>query len=249
MPSPEEMKQRVLDAAQAEAKRRKDIVEAGGRGRSELFEKDISDGFSMIGPMLSTNLLDGAEAWFAAQVTGSWTAFETCAEAAWVAALNTHPRGLAELKSVRKGTATEPRRVPLDWLQKYDYDLSHHMGDMLKERYSFDRLDGIRAAYADAGFDGDKKIASTVTHKSLDALALIRNVIVHNGGIVDQKYLDRMADIPGPVAELGSPLLLDGEQVGALVATGAQSSANLLRYVDIWLAERGVGGRVEHVTE
>jgi hypothetical protein len=123
----------------------------------ELLKAEREQGFKYISPS-SRAITEGAEAWLSAQITGMWTAFESMAEDLWETALNSKPRGLAELSGRRKGRGQErgngsgypvedSKEVKLQWLQNFNYDLSKSMGTILKSKYRFDRLDGIRRAY------------------------------------------------------------------------------------------------------
>ena len=123
---------------------------------------------------------------------------------------------------------TIQRRFRLEHLHKYKFDLSHRMGTIFVEdrRYRFDSLEGIRDAYLDAfsvDFDAIKK---TVTDKSLDALSIVRNNLVHNGGIIDQQYLRRSSDLPpAALGDLGSPILIDGELILRLSSLSSNMGA------------------------
>ena len=99
----------------------------------------------------------GIEALLFAEVLGMWTAFETMAQDSWEGALNTHPVGLAELKGVRNrirnkwksaGLSSSPpnlsdkdevesKLVPLNAIQRYQFDLRTRMGTILRDRLTF----------------------------------------------------------------------------------------------------------------
>jgi hypothetical protein len=221
---------------------RQAILDSGGQGAHILIREEFTYGLGILDYMLSNPaIIDGAEAWLAAQITGIWTAFESLSEELWQAVLNAYPHGLAELKGTKKGLAKgdEDKNIPLHLLQKFKYDLSQNMGTILKVKYSFDRLEDIRRAYGDASFEKDPTIHKIIGDKSLDALALVRNVIVHNGGIVDEAYEKRKGDVPpAAMAKVGDPVLLDGEMVANLIEPVIRLSWNLVIAVDEWLAAR-----------
>jgi len=155
--------------------------------------------------MIPDNDASGQEAWLASQITTSWTAFEAMAGDLWEAAVNCKPRELSKL-SGRKQSA-ESKMIAIDYIHKYDFDLSKHMGTILSNKYQFDRLQGIREAYKDA-FGAD--IEAVINDRALDAISIIRNNLVHNGGVIDEKYRRRGADLPAEaLGDVGSMINLD----------------------------------------
>jgi hypothetical protein len=107
-----------------------------------------------------------------------------------------------------------------------------------QKRYS---LDGMREAYAAASFDGDEIISGVLASKELDSLALVRNVLVHNGGIADEEYVRRTKSLPSmPTADIGQPILLDGEIIANLARPVVGLGRDLLIGVDEWLRDQGV---------
>lgn len=212
------------------------VLKRGGQRAKELQQQEIDIGFGALQDLVSgTDLVHGADAWLAAQITGVWTAFEALAEELWVAAVNAHPHGLAELKGAKK-QAGEDKKIDLSMLQRHGYDLSKNMGTVLSKRFSFDRLEDIRRAYEEAQFEGDVPIQDLLQEKSLSILSATRQVIVHNGGLIDEKFLRRKADLPAElIAALGEPLPLNGETVASLIGPVIQLGWDLIMCIDQWL--------------
>src|SRR5579862_1945794 len=226
----------VQAAIDRDANEREAILGAGGPAAAELLQNEARYGFGVLTAMLSRNLRHGADAWLSAQITGTWTAFEALAEEIWIAAVNAHPRGLAELSGAKRGGGEE-KKIDLPDLQKYGYDLSTHMGTVLSRRYSFDRIEDVRRAYQEASFDGDATINEIITDRALDALSLTRHVIVHNGGIIDDQLLRRKSDLPPAIlGDIGDPLPLTGPITSDLVSPVMQRGWDLISAVDSWLS-------------
>lgn len=212
--------------------RRAAIVERGGSQAENHLLVQLNFGFDLLENMLGTVLSEGGDAWLSGQVTATWTAFEALSEELWETALNLHPQRLCGLSGKRD------KSVELWMLQKHGYDLSQSMGTVLKTKYGFDSLDGIRAGYADAFSDDAVDIQKMLTDKSLDALALVRNVIVHNGGVIDEPYLRRKSALPsGAIGSLGDSINLDGPLVSELITRPLQICGDLIVAVDSWLSE------------
>jgi hypothetical protein len=109
------------------------------------------------------------------------------------------------------------------------------MGTILRERFEFSRLSDIREAYARA-FDKDSsQIDEALTDKVIDALRIVRNVIVHKAGAADSEYLKMVSSLRLPPAALGRPIVLTGENVVNLVSPVIDCSKGLLSAVDAWL--------------
>jgi len=178
----------------------------------------------------------------ASQIIATWTAFEALAKDLWEAALNAKPAILAKL--VGRGQSKpkagdDPKRIRLDWLYRHDFDLSSHMGTIFIEenRYGFDSMDGLRDAYRDAFSLHGETVVKIVSNEMLDACNSIRNVLVHNGGIVDARYLKRSAHLPPQaVGELGKPIQIDGELVARINGPVIKAGHDLIIAVDNWLA-------------
>lgn len=156
-------------------------------------------------------------------VLGSWTAFEVMTADLWELALNTYPKGLADLDA-NKGTAKPKRgedqedddhkKIGLNQLQKYGYDLSNKMGTVLKDKFSFTKLDGIRKAYAAAFDNRYKNLHAIVEDKALEHMAAYRNVLIHKGGKADTEFCRQVSSHP-TLKEIvvGEHLPLHGEIV------------------------------------
>ena len=103
-----------------------------------------------------------------------WTAFEAMAGDLWVSALNTCPAELAQLTGTpnrvskmasarltpaQSGLQGKSKTVDLNDIQRLtrgSYDLSSRMGDLLKDRFKFIALKGIREAYSSAFSEREK---------------------------------------------------------------------------------------------
>jgi hypothetical protein len=155
-----------------------------------------------------------------AQLVGLWTAFEALATDLWVAMVNARPESLgknaflapkrgrgdaretSEEGSSREKGHKKPRpSIPFDALGKRDFDLSHSLGDYISstDKFNFNRLSGMRAAYTAAfkadGKDLFKNVFCDPSDYGMRALELVRNVIVHRAGVVDAWFVKQAAGI------------------------------------------------------
>jgi hypothetical protein len=197
----------------------------------------------------------GIEAMLSSSITGTWTAVETMLGDLWEAALNIHPKTLAELKGKRKrfqqsdtdNAATPPddqdepdseslKSVPLNEILRREFDINNWMGSVLRTRRRFDHLAGIREAYALAFSKDFNVIDSCLKNDVLDSLNAVRNLIVHRSSIVDATYERRAKHLTIPAAPIGFPIFLDGEIVRDLMNAAIICSLQLIVAVDDWIA-------------
>jgi hypothetical protein len=209
------------------------------------------------------------ESWMASLLLGTWTAIENLAADLWVTALNTFPAGLAELTGTPKrigklageksklssdeisdgsdlSWSPEDKSISLREIHQQtqgSYDLSGKMGSILKGRFKFTTLKGIREAYSSAFSEKQKKartasIDSALAEKGLDALSAVRNLIVHKAGIADAEYEEKVKNIPiAPQLKARDKLELDGDICRTLIDLCVGSSMKLIGAVDSWLMQ------------
>lgn len=225
---------------------------------SDAFDKEVKarivDSFNrlnLVSLSPAPQVTLGVEGMLSSLVIGAWSSFETMAADLWEVALNRHPKTLAELKGKSKrllkgGEETtkarevrlevqQGKQVPLNLIQRYQYDLKSNMGTIHRERFSFDRLSGIREAYATAFESKTEKIDHALSSDSFDALSAVRNVLVHKAGKVDDEYAKKAQQFKLPSAERGQPLLLDGDTVVSLIEPVIANSISLIHAVGEWI--------------
>jgi hypothetical protein len=186
-------------------------------------------------------------------IVGAWTTAETFLGDVWQTAVNVHPEVLAELRGARNrirrlsngepspsGAADNQRdkTVELSFLQRHGYNLRDVMGNVLARRFDFSRVSDIREAFSQSFSCDSSSIDEALSDQSLDALSLVRNVIVHNAGIADEPYASRCDSYPlAPTLSKGQRLNLNGEIVARLLLTGRECAVKLIRGVDRWLVQ------------
>ena len=85
-----------------------------------------------------------------------------------------------------------------------------------------------------------------IEQPSLDALALIRNMLAHNNGVIDREFMDKSGKLP-QLANLcskgeGAIIQVDGIMVRDLVAPVISTAGMLLTAVDAWLTSHPTPG-------
>jgi hypothetical protein len=212
------------------------------------------------------NIATGIEGVLSAILTNTWTAFETLAGDLWVATVNAHPHTLDQLagdeKRIQKQADAARNEEPLasnkqekGMMMKIkaihdithgNYDLKMKMGELIRDRVSFVSLFDIRKSYSRAFHESeiDKNVVAAVdgalAEKALDALAAVRNLIVHKASIADEEYIGRIvainkAGLPIPEVDKGQPLQLDGATVKSIIDPVVACCLKLVTAIDDWL--------------
>jgi hypothetical protein len=203
------------------------------------------------------------DAFRSALVIHAWTVFESLAEDLWEAALNAHPTKLAALtgrprsklrskgRENTTGTSVPVKQddaglwVSFDDLQRNSFSLRLRMGTILKERFSFRALDGIRFAYHRAFAAQSTTIDDTLDDAGLQHAAAVRNLLIHKRGIVDEEFIDQTAGLPSnPQVAIGEVLPLTGKLCEVLSDSCRVCAVWLVMAVHAWIIGHPEGDEV-----
>jgi hypothetical protein len=190
------------------------------------------------------NVRTAIESLLSDMMVSAWTTFEVLAADLWVASLNANPKlGVIALGADVTPDDTEDDRrqkrkikyeVSVWLLEKYDYNLKHNMGTLLRRKWDFARRDRAEEAYTKVfGKDSESELNAVFRDQKLQWLAAIRNVTVHNGGIADAEFLTLVEkhDTLGKVKE-GERIPIDGSITGVIVAAAIERCIALIQFVD-----------------
>lgn len=143
-----------------------------------------------------------------------WTSFESFCRELLRTILNERPnlyRRLAISQDFRK----EIRSIDLETLEENNFDVSNALGDILILNRDMSSSKAIAKAFV-AMLPESQSIGRALASRDLYVLGRIRNVIVHNGGIVDTAF----------AKSTGQP-----EAVGALLRFGTYDFGKYVRCV------------------
>jgi hypothetical protein len=168
-------------------------------------------------------------------ISATWTAFEILAGDAWQFALNTRPDQFAQgvLRQLFPSGTPEgisAKGIPVWMAAKYGFDLRNHVGDMLKPRVDFSDIKEIQKAYL-AAFGRNITLEGALADKNLLILEATRHLVVHRGGLVDEKY-NKTTD---QAFETNQPLPLDPTFLSNILGAGIDAGCALISAVDGWL--------------
>lgn len=183
---------------------------------------------------------DAVQALMASMLTGLWTAFESLAQDTWVTAVNEQAVPLARrILDPRLQKAEQPKSISWNVFASSGFNLEHSMGTILlrERKVDFQSFGLIRDAYKVA-FDGELEPIFDTHGGELFRLETVRNLFVHKGGIVDDKFIKRMGETRSEIREMkGQPLSVSGEYVAMMADVVAGAGTDLVLAVDKWLEE------------
>lgn len=126
-------------------------------------------------------------------LVNSWTIFESIMKDTWIHLLNSDPKRFLSqtlLNNDGELPGIEGKNISIGLLQKFDLDVSKHLGDLLHKKYDFTSVRGIKKAYSEL-FKKEGMDFSFLENKTLCQLEIARHITVHKGGIIDEEYLKR----------------------------------------------------------
>jgi hypothetical protein len=166
----------------------------------------------------------------------SWTSFECVACDSWEAAVNVRPLMLghpafANLPEDSEDIAgLETKSVSIGLLAKHGFDIRGKLGTLLKSKFDFTGVSGIRKAYA-AAFGNKLPLNKVLGDENLSGLEAVRHAIVHRAGIADELYLKRTHS----TVALGTRIEVDDKMKEAFVSASVNAGCSLLEHIDKYL--------------
>lgn len=208
-----------------------DGPELGAMAFAGYVTNDIHSDANYFARLSNNGTYMAIEGVLAAMLIGCWTAFETLAADLWVVTLNNRPAlGVKVLES------SPGRPVPIQLLQKFDFNLKNKMGEWLSRGSDLSRRDQIEKAYRKTFGADDQILMGIFRDNELKWLNAVRNVLVHKGGIADDEFQRRVQEHPSlSTVKVGEPVPINGELVSSSFSAVAERSRELLLYVADWM--------------
>jgi hypothetical protein len=200
-----------------------------------LVKLQVAQNVENVIKMVPVATMYGIDALYFSMLLGCWTAFEVVASDLWEEFVNARP----ELALSEPGPGQERAKyeLPIGALREWGFNLQGRMGALLRLSESFDTREKAKAAYLRMFPRREKDaILRIFDDEGIKALSIIRNLIVHRGGIADHRYAVHSAKLEdAPTLGDGDALILDGEMVAKFVTISSAQGVALLHFVDDWL--------------
>jgi hypothetical protein len=184
----------------------------------KIAEGAVEGGKNMFKEMLEKNeiglretydaILDSSTVWI-------WCSFEVLMRELWKQSLNEGGKYLGNvvIKKLQsqdgKTDKIQGKYIRLDYLAKFNYDVSKDLGTILLDKFDFTSCSGICEAY-ECAFPRSVDIKKALISKKLNELEAARNVIVHNAGIIDSDFCRRTST---SLAEIEKRIRLNNRKV------------------------------------
>jgi hypothetical protein len=126
-------------------------------------------------------------------IVNTWTLFEAYSKEIWINSFNGNPNYINSAIINTKNNSNSPildKNIPLNLLSKYGFDVSNHLGEILAVKYDFTACNGIKKSFKDL-FSLSNAEIEFMDNESLNQMEIIRHILVHNSGVIDNKYLSR----------------------------------------------------------
>ena len=162
-------------------------------------------------------------------VVNLWTIIEVLSSDVWLVVVNFSPLDLG--RAVYHARKDRVSKILLDRLCAFGFDvtLSNEIGTISHPFFDFTGLKGIKDAFDTAFGKSAFEITNRlVTEPRLRKLQAMRNLIVHKGGIVDEAY----RNMTGEALEVGTKLLIRGDDFTKLAKSVIQTGCELILFVD-----------------
>lgn len=175
----------------------------------------------------------GINALYTSMLVQCWTAIEVMATDLWEAAVNVHPKLLADL-SGKGWHDNKPTNLATN--NAANIARKKKKGSYLRDKLPFASLKSIKQAYGYAFSMDETAIKTALMSPDLHFLSETRHILVHKGGKPDRKF---KAAIKGhalarKIAK-ADRISVDGEKVTDLLTRTINPSFDLLKAVDDWI--------------
>ncbi|MBA4075394.1 MAG: hypothetical protein C0508_10150, partial [Cyanobacteria bacterium PR.023] len=175
-------------------------------------------------------IMDWLEHLIQLSLCSGWTAYEVLSEDLWEELVN---ESVEAAKNVCRGDSfqNQSKKLDLNLLFNYDFNLANQMGTVLKERYHFSSEKGIKTAFEDCLTykPGQKK--QIVRNDALYEIEQKRHLIQHSGGIVDEGYRENTKS----ALIVGEKLSITAKDLDDALTEITNAGFALLDRTDNWL--------------
>lgn len=161
-----------------------------------------------------------------------WTIFESTTKDIWVYLMNNYQdkflNNLLEAKTDKEIEGINGKYISISLLGKFGFNINNKLGDILSSKYDFTSCSGIKKAYVDLD-KSQKDFFRFLNDRNLFHLELIRNLIVHKAGIVDEIFKNK---IDSCVQSVGERILITKNDFGNYENTAIRTIVKLLEFAE-----------------
>ena len=123
-----------------------------------------------------------------------WTIFESVSKEIWIYLLNNYQNmflnNILDARTDSDAEGISGKYISIQYLGKFGFNVNNRLGEILSSKYDFTSCSGIMKAFIDLD-KNQKEAFNYLKNENLYQLELIRNLIVHNAGIIDDTFLHK----------------------------------------------------------
>tara|TARA_R110000851_G_scaffold330847_2_gene504201 strand:- start:1577 stop:2506 length:930 start_codon:yes stop_codon:yes gene_type:complete len=163
-----------------------------------------------------------------------WSIFETFVIDVWITAVNSRPEsiGRAVVEERKEFLMKTIFNLAVD--SNFNLSIQERIGNISATAYDFTSIRGISKAYEVAFKKKKPKLNSIFKNQKLLCVNALRNVTIHNGGVIDEAYCRMLEDF----SKLGDKVELTGHQLQEYANTIIDIVIELIQTIDQFLAQK-----------
>jgi hypothetical protein len=141
-----------------------------------------------------------------------WTIFESTSKDIWILLMNEFQskflNNILDSKTDNEIDGITGKQISISLLGKYGFNVNHKLGEILSFKYDFTSCTGIKKAFIDLN-KANKDALMFLDNQDLFKLELIRNLIVHKAGRIDEEFIKK-AGVSKDLVDM--KIIIDPEQ-------------------------------------
>lgn len=161
-----------------------------------------------------------------------WTIFESTSKEIWINLLNESQNkfltNILETSSDNDIEGLSGKNISIALLGKYNFDVNNKLGIVLSNKFDFTSCSGIKKAYMSL-CRSKKSTFDILDDKNLLFLECLRNLIVHNAGIIDDSFLKKWPEFKN---KAGKKILINNLVYSRLEKAAIVSMTKLFEFGD-----------------
>lgn len=172
----------------------------------------------------------GISSLFSLAIVNLWTVVETLSTDLWIAIVNGKPEtfGKAAIQEYKDVISKHITNALIE--SSFEDSLKSRIGEISSQAYDFTGTTGIAKAFSVILKKQNKDIQSLFKNADLVKLQAMRNVLVHNGGIIDKAYCRMLQDKAGSF--LGNRVELNANEFSSLANNVLKLCVQLILLAD-----------------
>ncbi len=115
-------------------------------------------------------------------------------------------------------------------MDQYDFDIANRMGEVFESIYDVSKYRELKKAYIDAFNDQD--LNTIIANDSLYLLNRVRNLIVHEAGIVNRSFLDQYR-LKFPGSSIGERIVYSPDVYSEMINSCSAMGIALLKRLSV----------------